>query len=370
MIMPTLADRLGLAEAAPEDPALVAEAVAGAIGTNVLLGGMPGEAPAGLAKAVLREGRRSQSWTEQMQGAMDAAAAGGDLGQAIDLLDARPDPSFDRPLNAAVRKFGYRATEAGQRVSGPTGAIPGDVTVQAMKNLVLAHGVAPGGDDVRELYNTAAPLMAEAFTRGAVTERRLADASMGLRSYDPLMADRVQQLAVQRTTYLYETMPKAPDGFGPGWEPSDGELWEWARRVAAADRPDVIDEEIAAGAVMPETVQTLERLSPAYLERVRTEMTSVLADPATKVPYERRMGISLVLGLDDPELRPDAIAAAQTRAQSVRREGLEPAGDGTQMPGPDQQRPSMARYAPGRMKPVTHESVKMEMTRAQRLDER
>lgn len=372
--------------AASADDPITAEAIAGTIGSHLLLGGTGavGSDSAGLGRALVTSRRREIRRHTSLADAMNTAALAPPemqaqhIDQALAVADQMamgPQPvPLDRPIQAAIGRMSARALEAGDAITAyskqgasQTVRALAEGTQRAMTDLTRAFG---GADpkSVREAYTAIRPALAEAAARPEMAAQR-ADAAMGLRAHDPRLADQVAELGVRRQQYLYETMPKAPDGFGDDWEPSDSDLWTWARRVHAADRPDVITDEIKAGSVMPETVETLERLSPAHLDRVREEMTRALAEPGTKIPYAMRTGLALVLGIDDPELRPQAIAAAQARlgaAQAEATEIVQPTG----APGQQAPAPSQARYAPSRMEPKSHQDIQMQMTRAQKLEER
>jgi hypothetical protein len=167
-------------------------------------------------------------------------------------------------------------------------------------------------------------------------------------------------------------MPKPPDGFtAEEWEPPEADLWAWGRRIHAADHPEMINQEIAAGAVMPETVETLDRLSPGYMDHVRQEVVSSLAESGGKIPYPLRMGLAIALGLDDPELRPEAIRMSQERLQTARKEATEMATPGNvAQPTSPAQSQGQGRYAPSRVPEMSHKQIQMQQTRAQALDER
>jgi len=371
------------APVAPAADPLIAEAIAATVGSHVLLGGA-GER-VGLGRAISTAGKRVQKWSGGLASAMDEAAmASPEMApaaidtalQAVDAMGEPPPVRLERPIQAAVDRLIERAGEAGHSVgsystdaAAKTNRAMVEGTAEAVQNLARGYGHLEPPKAMREAYRTLRPALAEAAGRPDMANRRAAEASEGLRALDPQLADQVAELARRRESYLLETMPKAPDGFDDDWEPADSDLWSWARRVHAADRPEIINDEIAAGIVMPETVETLERLSPVYLDRVREEVTRALAEPGTKIPYPMRTGLALVLGIDDPELRPEAIAASQARFASAEQDASERIGP-TGAPGQSAPPPSRARYAPSRLEPRSTEQIKMEFTRAQKLENR
>jgi hypothetical protein len=146
---------------------------------------------------------------------------------------------------------------------------------------------------------------------------RIFDSLSGVRALSPILADRMESLAVRRIEYLAAHLPKRPDmghmQMGPShWQPTDREMRTFARRVSAVEDPGGVEERAAAGIVTPEEADAYRAVYPeraADFTRRIVEQVSMLKEPLT---WSRRLGLTVLTGVPmDPSLTPPVLRVMQ-----------------------------------------------------------
>jgi hypothetical protein len=146
---------------------------------------------------------------------------------------------------------------------------------------------------------------------------RIAASLAPIAAFQPLLADRMESLAVRRLEFLAERMPKRPEmggiQIGPdNWQPSDMEMRAWARLVAAAEDPDGILERVASGEVSPEDAEVMRELYPEQLADITRQILERLPTLRQNLPYHRRLALSVLTGVPvDPSMDPRILAVLQ-----------------------------------------------------------
>jgi len=134
---------------------------------------------------------------------------------------------------------------------------------------------------------------------------------------DPILADRLESLAVRRIEYLSSIIPRRPDiagvPTGPDrWQPSSMAMRSWARSAAAVEDPHAVLERAIHGQVTPEDVAALRAVSPEMLASFAGEVSAQLSSLRATLPYKRRFALSILTGEPvDPALDPRVLAVLQ-----------------------------------------------------------
>lgn len=149
----------------------------------------------------------------------------------------------------------------------------------------------------------------------------------------PVLADRLETMAVRRLEFLAAKLPKRPDyaALTPGpdrWRPSDMEMRKFARYVAAVEDPGAVEERVADGTITPEDAEAYRAVYPERFEDFRRQVVEKLSSLRQTLPYERRVALSIFTGVPvDPAMRPETIRRLQAQFS------VEPGtGGGTQAP--------------------------------------
>jgi hypothetical protein len=103
-------------------------------------------------------------------------------------------------------------------------------------------------------------------------------------------------------------MPVGPDR----WQPSDMEARKFGRYAEAVENPAGIVERLADGSLTPEDAEVMKAVYPGLYEKVQTGLVDRLTELRQSLPYERRLTLSIMFGVDvDPSMSPPMVAALQ-----------------------------------------------------------
>jgi len=150
-----------------------------------------------------------------------------------------------------------------------------------------------------------------------ILRRDLHDKLQTLRSVDFPLADRIEAHAEARAKFLSDKLPRNPwDGrtlLGmKGWRPSELEMDRWERYAAAAEDPTRLSDELQAGRLSPETVETVKTLYPAIYAAVQAQLIARLPELQEKLSYPQRVNLSILFGVAaDPSMEPSHVATMQ-----------------------------------------------------------
>lgn len=176
------------------------------------------------------------------------------------------------------------------------------------------------------------------LTAGAAKE--LHERLSGLWATQPKFADQLEAAAARRVTFLAEKIPKRPPALGmpvgpDHWQPSDMEARKFGRYAEAVENPAGIVERLADGSLTPEDAEVMKNVYPGLYEKVQVGLVDRLTELRQTLPYQRRLTLSIMFGVDvDPSMSPPMVSALQ-------RSFVEPP-QSPQMPGA-----SAAQTAPG-----------------------
>jgi hypothetical protein len=184
-------------------------------------------------------------------------------------------------------------------------------------------GTAAGGQNVRmpidksrETFKKRAAYlnsMRDPNTAMAEVEKRV-----GSSTHAPQISAALAAQFVKTNQFLADKLPTDPlaqynlNFYKSSWEPSDYQLAEFHRYVHAAEDPTSVLDDIAAGSVTPEQIETLKTLQASMYKRLQDGLMDAIMDENLKLSYEQRLNISTLLDVPtDPTLAPAFVSTMQ-----------------------------------------------------------
>lgn len=182
---------------------------------------------------------------------------------------------------------------------------------------VLMNEAPKASKNVRENFKQVTQQLADAVANQDATRLRVHERLEGARAVDLGFGDQTESLAMKSLVFLHSKMPKNP-GMGTAfdrysrWEPTDTELAKFSRYVAAATSPTRLIEELQAGQVSPETVETIRELYPAMYSAIQLNLINRVTELRQELPYEKRLQLSILFGVPvDSTASPEFVAKMQ-----------------------------------------------------------
>lgn len=169
-------------------------------------------------------------------------------------------------------------------------------------------------EEVRSLVSTGPD--GKAVARPEVRQA-VADHLTGIGVVNPVLADHIETVAARRVEFLADKMPRRPDmagmPIGPDrWRPSDMEMRQWARYVAAVEDPYATMERLVGGTLTPEDAEVMRTVYPEMLADLTTQIITSLATLRTSLPYHRKIALSILTGVAvDPAMDPRVLGKLQ-----------------------------------------------------------
>jgi hypothetical protein len=167
-----------------------------------------------------------------------------------------------------------------------------------------------------ELLSVTEPGLTRPIVRPRARQQ-IADRLLPIRAASPLLADRIESIAVRRLEYLAGELPRRPSvvalNTGPDtWRPSNMAMGAFARKTAAVEFPITVFERALDGTVTPEDASALKAVYPSLWEEARIETMMLLSGRRSPLPYQRRLALSILYGQPlDPSLDPKILAILQ-----------------------------------------------------------
>lgn len=270
--------------------------------------------------------------------AVSAAAGllpGGPLG-AVAALAARP--VIDKLGDLVTRRLTGAAVESTKRTAkvldtifkagAKAAAVAPVVASRALSSASYAPTVGrppPKSKEPRTLFKRREQELRSqtmAAPDGTITMRpsarqAVADQLTGVRTLSLPLADQLETLAARRIEFLASKLPRRPDigvpRAGPDmWQPSDFQVAEFARYVAAVEDPGGVEERIVDGSLTPQDVEAFKAVYPERYIELRNEMIQRLATLRKTLPYPRRFALSMFFELPiEPSLHPRVVQRLQ-----------------------------------------------------------
>jgi len=169
---------------------------------------------------------------------------------------------------------------------------------------------------------------------------RLAESTRQIAQAAPEVSTYVAEAAMRAASYLARHIPPGatpvpsviPDRSAPHERVSRTEMDAFLRRADVVESPLVALDEAAAGTITMEHVDALREVYPSIHDEIVRRTTGELAEADEPPPYDRRVSISLLIGVPtDPSVAPSYIARSQ--AQYEQQQDDEPPGGRVVTPG-------------------------------------
>ncbi len=133
----------------------------------------------------------------------------------------------------------------------------------------------------------------------------------------PLLADRMESVAVRRIEYLASIIPRIPDygtiQIGPDRRrPSELQMRSFARSMAAIEDPHAAMERLVHGTFTPEDGKALRAVYPEMVADLTQQVAQQLPTLRQTLPYSRRLALSIFTGVPvDPAMTPGVLRQIQ-----------------------------------------------------------
>lgn len=143
----------------------------------------------------------------------------------------------------------------------------------------------------------------------------------GIRGINPSLADKLEQAAMRRIEFLHSKIPPAPrigtlqDGFSK-YQPSEALQAKFAKYIRASENPATVVEDMQAGRLSLESVETLQAVYPEIYGQMRSFLVTEIPKMKRQLLRQERMQLSLFFGVPvDSAMRPENVAASQANFQ-------------------------------------------------------
>ena len=167
---------------------------------------------------------------------------------------------------------------------------------------------APAGKtDQETLYLARMDELAKAMQPGAIAQ----SVRDRVRASDPAIVDLIVKAQERKLQYLYDKAPKPDSPLGllenGRWTPAPAEIRTWARILGAAENPAGVLERVAGGQVVaPDEIEAVKSIYPTLYDEARTRLVTKAAEAGSKMPYARRVQLSLLFDAPlDGTMRPE-----------------------------------------------------------------
>lgn len=244
--------------------------------------------------------------------------------------EGRVKDSITSMLGAATKagksaaKF---AKEAGKTTMAATERVAAPVSVGAMRAFVKANdtdkeykpikGERSTSTRLRDFRAISSLLESIAIDPGRAYDRYEA-AFKSFQDAAPQMTQTMVDKQLEAAMYLHSKMPKNPSQGQTlneaidDWHPSDQDIATFERYVKAAQDPLSVLDDMKAGTLTREGVETLKVLYPRLYGSIQTQTIEHLATLQVKLPYYQRINLSVLLGLPvDQSMTPSFVTQMQ-----------------------------------------------------------
>ena len=221
------------------------------------------------------------------------------------------------------------AKETGKATIATAERVAAPVSIGAMRSFVKSYG----DDDKPVAKNISGERSTSARLRDFRAMSSLLDSitTDPGRAYDryeaafkpfaeaaPQMTQSMVDKQLEAAMYLHTKMPKNPSQgqtMNPAiddWHPSDQDIAVFERYVKAAQDPLSVLDDMKAGTLTREGVETIKTLYPRLYDSIQTQTIEHLATLQVKLPYYQRINLSVLLGLPvDQSMTPSFVTQMQ-----------------------------------------------------------
>jgi hypothetical protein len=225
-----------------------------------------------------------------------------------DLTDLQPQflKTVDAKIGSIFRGAQGAATGAADALMKTGKALAAETSPEIPSLVGRLSASNYGEEDAGE--RTSLPEMAKAKADAIAkmaadpkgTESRIHDALSPLKILDPVLIDKTVQHFMDRIKFLSSKAPKsaqAPVLSGSSEVPSVSAATRFARYVTSAEDPaGVLLDGIRSGEVWPETIETIQALTPQLDEFLRMRLVGAAVRDDKPLPYAQRQAMASAFG--------------------------------------------------------------------------
>lgn len=190
-------------------------------------------------------------------------------------------------------------------------------TIKAAKALSLGAANLFTGDLTKSSDNDDTAKLDEKLEDLSQNPQKMLNMAGELGHYAPDHAQAMSKVTMNAVNYLNSQRPKTiqPSPLDTKIEPSPAEKYAFERKLQIAQNPLSILNHIKNGTLVPQDMQTLSNVNPAYYQKMQEALTHAMTDHLSKdgtVPYKLRQPLSLFLSQPlDSTMTPQSIQAIQ-----------------------------------------------------------
>lgn len=189
---------------------------------------------------------------------------------------------------------------------------------RSLHALIGAASVTRRESDKKKKSEQVKKEIKEAAASPELLMEKLDKATAKLFPIAPKHSGGVQMGIIRGTQFLHSKLPQEPalKPLSPKHVPNQTEVSRFNRYYDIVENPIRALEQVKAGTITHETIETLTTVYPKLYAEMKTTMLDHLTDHVSKsgkpLPYKVKLGLSLFLGTDlDHSMSPQAIMANQ-----------------------------------------------------------
>lgn len=176
----------------------------------------------------------------------------------------------------------------------------------AYRKVPLQRAVAPaavklGREDKQDRFNRRFERFSRFVSDPEYAMNTLTASTSKLSGVAPNLSQAMQTKAATAIQFLYSKAPKRPAPQGiivqKPWKPSEAELARWERYYRAVQDPMVALDDFENGSLSYESVEVLKAVYPKLYEDIAREISEEVATLKGPLPYEKRLQLSVLLGV-------------------------------------------------------------------------
>jgi hypothetical protein len=229
-------------------------------------------------------------------------------------VETRTKQALDAFLNVGAKIPAASAVTATNVLSAARFApsSPDKTPAPKGKPLVAAYRARSAEIRSQTMYDPTGQVAIRPEARQAIAQRLAPIAQV-----NPLLADKLETIAVRKAEHISATMPRQPDAgglqIGPdNWEPSDLAMRSWARTVRAVEDPASVEEDLTHGILTPEAATAYRTVYPERFLAMQSAIFQAAPQLSKTLPMRRKIALSIFTGVPlIPALQPNILAVLQ-----------------------------------------------------------
>lgn len=257
--------------------------------------------------------------------AMPAAmgAVGGPMGMALGVM-SKSIRSSDMKIADGIEKF---ARFAGKQRRG---TVPAATTILGKIRFDGNVGAKPEKGRTEQFKARAKEIQA-LQQNPELVKQNVHNALKDHKTLKPGLADQMTAVAMQRINLLSSVLPKSSSNttFGPDrWKPSQTEIDKFARIARAAEDPYSILDDLNAGKLTQEAVDTVKQLYPGIYQEIQMEIINNVDDIKANVDYKGRIQLGILFQVPTDDVLDPAFIQMMQQNYLMREQEREQQGGG------------------------------------------